>query len=231
MVLHEVNRAIHARVWDVLNGELQSHRHETYRVLYVIFSSKPAALSDPDTSSDISLKFDALVELDASVESDALVESGTSAEQHTATSEFPTVGLRGSQVAHPTTLSEIAKEGRRNIVRVVRVAESRLTCSKEAPSKEAPSRVLSCLAIYLKKLDPASGQLGRYYNLDDTREWVTCPTKRICWIPPGYIGSGNGSHCWAGNVLVMVGHDGVLRMLTFREPLEGQEMGVEADFS
>ena len=214
-VLHKGNRAIHVRIWDVRNGKLQAHRrivtalprtkplgvefqseerfysqHDTYRVLYAIFSSKPAASSDPDatlqpdTSSDVSL------ESDASVESDASAESDTSAESHTAVFEFSRVRLGGSRVA--------------------------------------PSRVPSHLTIHFKKLAPASGQ---YYNLDHTREWVACPTKRICWIPPGYIGSDNDSHSWAGNVLVMAGHDGVLRKLIFRELLEGHEMGVEADFS
>ena len=223
-VLHKGNRAIHVRIWDVRNGKLQAHRriitahprtqplgvefqseerfysqHDTYRVLYAIFSSKPAASSDPDatlqpdTSSDISLESDASVESDAFAELDAFAESDSSVESHTAVFNFSTVGLGGSRLA--------------------------------------PSRVPSHLTIHFKKLALASGQLGRYCNLDDTREWVTGPTRRICWIPPGYIGSGDGSHCWAGNVLVMVGHDRVLRMLAFREPLEGQEMGVEADFS
>ena len=214
VVLHEVNNTIHVRIWDVRNGELQVHRqittahphthplgvefkseerfysqHDTYRILYVIFSLKPAASSDPDatlqldTSSDISLESDASVESDDPVESDASV---------------------GSLKLHRKRLG---------------ITRSKVTRLK----------IPSGLAIRFKKLAP-SRQLEKYYNLDDTREWVTCPTRRICWIPPGCIGSGNGSHCWARNVLVMAGHDGVLRKLIFREPLEGQEMGVQADF-
>ena len=34
------------------------------------------------------------------------------------------------------------------------------------------------------------------YRLDDGREWVFCGSERICWIPPGYIGSAPGSHLW-----------------------------------
>ena len=66
---------------------------------------------------------------------------------------------------------------------------------------------------------PLSEQLRRNYDVDNTREWVVSFSKRICWIPAGYIGSAeNTSYCWAGNVLLMVGQDGVLRKLSFREP-------------
>ena len=59
--------------------------------------------------------------------------------------------------------------------------------------------------------------LQKRYSLDDGREWVFCGPQRICWVPPGYIGSAPDSHCWAGSSLVMVGQDGVLRKLTFLE--------------
>ena len=229
VVLQEVNGTIHVRIWNVRNAKRQAHRqittahphtqplgvefkseerfysqHETYRILYVIFSSKPAASSDPDatlqpdTSSNISL------ESDVSVESDIL------AEWHS---------LGGSRPVRSN----------RNFPLEDALAERAVL--EDFLPKKAPSGVPGRLTIHFKKLAPASGQLGRYYNLDDTREWVTDPTKRICWIPPGYIGSDNDGHCWIGNVLFMAGHDGVLRRLIFREPLEGQEMGIEADFS
>ena len=57
------------------------------------------------------------------------------------------------------------------------------------------------------------------YCLDDGHEWVVYGSWRICWVPPGYIGSAPGSHCWAGSSLVMVGQDGILRRLTFLESL------------
>ena len=60
--------------------------------------------------------------------------------------------------------------------------------------------------------------LPKDYDVDDTCEWVVTGSKRICWIPPGYIGSVQPSYCWAGNSLVMAGQDGTLRKLTFREP-------------
>ena len=55
----------------------------------------------------------------------------------------------------------------------------------------------------------------RYHRLDDGHEWVFCGLQRICWVPPGYIGSVPTSHCWAGSSLVMVGRDGMLRKLDF----------------
>lgn len=56
----------------------------------------------------------------------------------------------------------------------------------------------------------------RRYCVDEGCEWVISGSQRICWIPPGYIGSTEASHCWAGFSLVMAGQDGTLRKLTFR---------------
>ena len=55
----------------------------------------------------------------------------------------------------------------------------------------------------------------RYYHLDDGHEWVLCGSQRICWVPPGYIGSDPASHCWVGSSLIMVGQDRTLRKLNF----------------
>ena len=65
---------------------------------------------------------------------------------------------------------------------------------------------------------PFAGESRRYYDVDDAREWVVASSKRVCWIPPGYIGSGQRNYCWAGNALVMVGEDGTLRAIRFWEP-------------
>ena len=65
---------------------------------------------------------------------------------------------------------------------------------------------------------PLVAQSQGRYDVDDSREWVIRSSKRVCWIPPGYISSIERSYCWAGNALVMSGQDGVLRKLTFREP-------------
>ena len=68
---------------------------------------------------------------------------------------------------------------------------------------------------------PPSGQPRRRYDLDDTREWVVCSSKRVCWIPPGYIGWDEGSYCWVGNTLFMLGQGEILRKLTFDDDFEG----------
>ena len=59
-------------------------------------------------------------------------------------------------------------------------------------------------------------QPDRYYDydVDDTREWVISDSRKICWIPPGYIRSTQSSYCWVGHSLVMIGQDGTLRKLT-----------------
>ena len=54
------------------------------------------------------------------------------------------------------------------------------------------------------------------YHVDVNREWVVRGSDMICWIPPGYISSGQGSYRWVESELVMVGQDGTLRKLTFR---------------
>ena len=59
---------------------------------------------------------------------------------------------------------------------------------------------------------------GRY-DVDDAHEWVVSNSKRICWIPPVYIGSVQPSYCWAGSSLFMAGQDGTLRRLTFQGPI------------
>jgi hypothetical protein len=65
------------------------------------------------------------------------------------------------------------------------------------------------------------GQQRKCYRVDDTYEWVIDGSERICWIPPGYIGSDQPSYCWAaGYSLIMAGQDGTLRKLTFGIPSE-----------
>ena len=69
-------------------------------------------------------------------------------------------------------------------------------------------------------ITPLSNQTqeGRYLDVNDTREWVVSGPKRICWIPPGYIGTTQSSYCWIGYSLIMAGQDGMLRKLTFSGP-------------
>ena len=57
------------------------------------------------------------------------------------------------------------------------------------------------------------------YTLDASCDWVVdAESRKICWVSPGNIRRGNGGHFWAGLSLVMVGDDGVVRKLSFKEP-------------
>ena len=57
------------------------------------------------------------------------------------------------------------------------------------------------------------------YTLDANSEWVVdVESRKICWIPSGNVRRGGGGHFWAGSSLVMVGDDGVVRKLSFKEP-------------
>ena len=57
------------------------------------------------------------------------------------------------------------------------------------------------------------------YTLDTNCEWVLdAQSRKICWISPGDLRRGDGGHFWAGQWLVMVGGDGVVRKVSFREP-------------
>lgn len=57
------------------------------------------------------------------------------------------------------------------------------------------------------------------YTLDASCEWVLdAQSRKICWIPPEDMGRGKGGHFWVGTSLVMLGSDGVVRKLIFKEP-------------
>ena len=57
------------------------------------------------------------------------------------------------------------------------------------------------------------------YTLDANCEWVIdAESRKICWISPTNVRRGNGGHFWAGLSLVMVGGDGVVRKVTFKQP-------------
>jgi len=59
----------------------------------------------------------------------------------------------------------------------------------------------------------------RPYTLDANCEWVLdAQSRKICWISPGDLRREYGGHFWAGLWLVMVGDDGVVRKVSFREP-------------
>ena len=57
------------------------------------------------------------------------------------------------------------------------------------------------------------------YTLDVNCEWVLDAKRRkVCWISPGDIKRGDGGHFWVGSSLVMLGDDGVVRKVTFKDP-------------
>ena len=62
-------------------------------------------------------------------------------------------------------------------------------------------------------------QIASPWTLDANCEWVIdAEFRKVCWISPGNVRRGNGGHFWTGLSLVMVGGDGIVRKLTFKEP-------------
>jgi len=56
------------------------------------------------------------------------------------------------------------------------------------------------------------------YTLDVNFEWVLdAESRKVCWVPPGNVRRGSGGHFWVGLSLVMVGDDGVVRKVSFKE--------------
>ena len=86
--------------------------------------------------------------------------------------------------------------------------------SSENTNTQSRQPTDSTLAMY--PFDQGNTQSQQLDHLDESREWVVNGSRRICWIPPGYIRSGEATYCWAGRELVMVGQDGELRKLKFR---------------
>jgi len=57
------------------------------------------------------------------------------------------------------------------------------------------------------------------YSLDEDLEWVMdTKSRRVCWLPPGYVTGIKDGHFFDGSSIVTAGDDGVVRKLTFREP-------------
>ena len=57
------------------------------------------------------------------------------------------------------------------------------------------------------------------YALDDSLEWVVdAKSRKVCWLPPGYVTGIKDGHFFVGSSIVTAGKDGVVRKLTFREP-------------
>jgi len=57
------------------------------------------------------------------------------------------------------------------------------------------------------------------YTLDENLEWVMdAKSRRVCWLPPGYVSGIGDGQFFVGSSIVMAGKDGVVRRLTFRDP-------------
>ena len=55
------------------------------------------------------------------------------------------------------------------------------------------------------------------YALDESLEWVVdAKSRRVCWLPPGYISGIEDGYYFVGSSLIMAGQDGIVRRLTFR---------------
>ena len=59
----------------------------------------------------------------------------------------------------------------------------------------------------------------QYYSLDQNLEWVVdAASRRVCWLPPGYVTGEENGHFFSGSSIVMAGKDGIVRKLTFTKP-------------
>ena len=71
----------------------------------------------------------------------------------------------------------------------------------------------------VQKLSEKGVMSTHSYELDGNLEWVVdAKSRRVCWLPPGYVSGTENGHCFAGSSIVMAGGDGIVRRLTFREP-------------
>ena len=88
----------------------------------------------------------------------------------------------------------------------------------KAPSRSAPSRYPQ--SIIKGQQEPLSEpRVTLPYTLDANCEWVLdANSRKICWISPGNLRRGDGGHFWTGRTLVMIGGDGVVRKVSFKEP-------------
>ena len=213
VVLSEVGRKIHVYIWDVQNEILPYYRtitehphtpllgvefeseerlyfqHDTYRTLHDFHVTHYLGPPYPGDIPDI----DDIPDMEETDLEETDLEETDLEETELEETELEETELEETELEE-TELEETELEDTPN--------------SEDTPAD---------LNVRFKKLD-LPGKSGEGYNVNSTREWVIRSSKRICWIPPGYIGSSDNSHCWAGRTLFMVGHDGVLRTFTFRAP-------------
>jgi WD40 repeat protein len=100
------------------------------------------------------------------------------------------------------------------------------SATSEARFHTKDRRVDRCIRITFA-LTPSFGILelersvppASQYALDKGLEWVVdAKSRRVCWLPPGYVSGIDDGYFFVGSSIVMAGRDGILRKLTFREP-------------
>jgi len=73
--------------------------------------------------------------------------------------------------------------------------------------------------LYTRELPEEKILSAHAYKLDKDLEWVVdAKSRRVCWLPPGYISGIENGHFFVGSSIVMAGKDGIVRKLTFRKP-------------
>jgi WD40 repeat protein len=73
--------------------------------------------------------------------------------------------------------------------------------------------------LRIKEISGEEILLDYPYALGDSLEWVVdAKSRKVCWLPPGYISGIEDGHFFVGSSIVMGGQDGIVRRLTFRNP-------------
>jgi hypothetical protein len=81
------------------------------------------------------------------------------------------------------------------------------------------SRRYPCTITQGKPVPLSQPRTTSLYTLDGNCEWVLDrQSRKICWIPPEIMRRGSGGYFWAGASLVMLGSDGGVRKLSFKDP-------------
>ena len=84
--------------------------------------------------------------------------------------------------------------------------------------KRIRSKQSSLIRVRIREM-PGEWILSAQYSLDENLEWVVdTESRRVCWLPPGYVTGIEDGHVFVGSSIVTAGQDGIVRKLTFREP-------------
>ena len=158
-----------------------------------------------------------------------LLELGTLRELRPEDNTSPLESLSMNQSPHARASFGRGLVAEFGLSRVIQAWESGTPLPErtEAADEDAPLSRLSpectqVVTVYGTEGEPVPLSEPREtppYTLDENCEWVVdAKSRKICWISPGNVRRGDGGHFWAGLELVMVGDDGVVRKVSFREP-------------